>query len=892
MAFFSSAQSVQRDGFAALLCVPRCELFRLVVDGDLQDEGGWKSWERTEPGSLKTCFDALAFSLFFLDQSLSVDLILTVQRICSSHFYVMKRQGQTCVSSYLRTAIPGCFRSSLVQYDVSARMVTESGLVEFFKFLLQGSYRQYMQTQPYFEHLEYSGDLSYLPIDCPNGKRITINQQYLENIIQSAATDEEKNQLLATEAQRVIDSIAKKNATYNAPPISEPYFYEECVNALVTEFNTARVNFRTVDEKIAAIAKCMQLLERLHPFADCNGRTFECVILNYLLMQEPFSLPPTMFSYPGKMDFHSITEIVQLIKDGNEKVGSLINGNSRLFNFDSASLSAQDLADNDQNTQDLVNTLKQLSGQCGCSALLNMQHLVDQCSQLIAALLPADSDYMQWCELRSIRLLVQTPFVNQPVFSHGDSALTNLYRGVNNTQTNVILLDLIYNIRAMCVYNNDSQDVSMRGIVDSDRENCFKLIDQIAGLTGREIIIERHLDMIALQCSLKNSATNQQAISVLKDLLMQQCGLTEMGNMLQLPLREPKKLQEGLERLLSLFMAYNAVWQWKKKCNHEYRDKLLSFEYRVTDNKQLALIIIVLKNNCSVAVNRIKNYFANHGCSCSNVTIPPLNRPGIFFTVEDPEQLKASLNSNEANFLLPDLVNQYLLGEIQGEERSLVYQENYGLVEVLNYFWETLAIHTCKLKKFVTAIAKLLPDGTALTQAFNNFVHFACDKLLNIQTYPVSNEPVPKLGSVSDSESDSDSELDPKLINDFTELKTVQRHLTDCYKLLEEVNSHYMGKPQEFSHPESAMLQSGITRFDELKDIFYLNITSRLSSAGFFRLPSPGGNVSDFPYDDFLYCYLSKLLELREPLHASFSRCPLVTVANSETLFTSSISSP
>jgi hypothetical protein len=73
---------------------------------------------------------------------------------------------------------------------------------------------------------------------------------------------------------------------------------------------------------------CQQTLEfiknfsQLHPFEDCNTRTFCMLLLNHLLMKNGF--PPAILDDPNRFEFYSINEILHEVIQGMENTMALL----------------------------------------------------------------------------------------------------------------------------------------------------------------------------------------------------------------------------------------------------------------------------------------------------------------------------------------------------------------------------------------------------------------------------------------------------------------------------------------------------------------------------------------------------------------------------------------
>lgn len=85
-------------------------------------------------------------------------------------------------------------------------------------------------------------------------------------------------------------------------------------------------------ERILSIVRCIQKLERLHPFIDGNTRTFTGIMLNFLLIQQGF--PPALFYNPNISYGYADDELAAVVEEGMRRTLYLIDHpESLLFNL-------------------------------------------------------------------------------------------------------------------------------------------------------------------------------------------------------------------------------------------------------------------------------------------------------------------------------------------------------------------------------------------------------------------------------------------------------------------------------------------------------------------------------------------------------------------------------
>jgi len=89
-------------------------------------------------------------------------------------------------------------------------------------------------------------------------------------------------------------------------------------NELSNEYSKELEAAKTDEEKITAIVKFCQKIERRHFCCDGNIRTSVFCVMNMELVKQ--GLNPTMFNDPNDIDGHSVEEMVVLVKDGQKVV--------------------------------------------------------------------------------------------------------------------------------------------------------------------------------------------------------------------------------------------------------------------------------------------------------------------------------------------------------------------------------------------------------------------------------------------------------------------------------------------------------------------------------------------------------------------------------------------
>lgn len=106
-------------------------------------------------------------------------------------------------------------------------------------------------------------------------------------------------------------------------------FTADKVADLCHAYNEQIVKDVTCNEKIKTIVKFIQSSLQLHPFADGNIRTCY-ILLNRLLVEEGLSM--TLLANPYQLYGFSVTELVQIIKEGQQYCKDFLQGIVPNFN--------------------------------------------------------------------------------------------------------------------------------------------------------------------------------------------------------------------------------------------------------------------------------------------------------------------------------------------------------------------------------------------------------------------------------------------------------------------------------------------------------------------------------------------------------------------------------
>lgn len=97
---------------------------------------------------------------------------------------------------------------------------------------------------------------------------------------------------------------------------------EQYMQQIFDDFHKEIASTTSAEGKISIIAKHIQRIEQLHPFEDGNIRTCH-ILLNKLLSD--YGLPLSILFNPNKLDACSLSDVINMIKDGQAIYQQLIN---------------------------------------------------------------------------------------------------------------------------------------------------------------------------------------------------------------------------------------------------------------------------------------------------------------------------------------------------------------------------------------------------------------------------------------------------------------------------------------------------------------------------------------------------------------------------------------
>lgn len=104
----------------------------------------------------------------------------------------------------------------------------------------------------------------------------------------------------------------------------------EKIDGLFVKYYARIESAKSEDDRLAAMASLCLALEIFHVFADANARTIQCAMLSKLLIENNFS--PVILDNPRTFDegYFSISEMVELLKDGMKNFKKVVEQFSQI----------------------------------------------------------------------------------------------------------------------------------------------------------------------------------------------------------------------------------------------------------------------------------------------------------------------------------------------------------------------------------------------------------------------------------------------------------------------------------------------------------------------------------------------------------------------------------
>lgn len=297
-------------------------LFRYAMDWDKQCLiNGAKEWEKREPHSLENVLNAYAFAVTKIraHEKITVEDIKKIHKLCFD--------GKLGDQKELKCNIGGIFRGSNLEawrwyFDdlqqiaqpIAVKITKETASIEGLKALIQAhaEYPYNLLTQ-IDTNLTDEQNLHNL-INLLDKKKLYF-YVYYGNISKAEFRD-----LAELSAKASIPNLKTDLSGFKYFQINyQQNLTQAMTKALATMHKELAVAIKADNQrdKLAAIVKCIQRLELIHPFYDGNCRTFCMVLLNILLMQYGFN--PTLLDNPNKFDAHSVDELIELVRKGMER---------------------------------------------------------------------------------------------------------------------------------------------------------------------------------------------------------------------------------------------------------------------------------------------------------------------------------------------------------------------------------------------------------------------------------------------------------------------------------------------------------------------------------------------------------------------------------------------
>lgn len=306
---------------------PKSDFYRFMIDGVLhKEEGGWVEYGYREKGCITGLFDAFKFVLqeHFDDITVSPELIQKIHKTLAYPVRVVGYYDENPLE-------PGMFRTEdnglaypLIPLESKSHpgFCNSGGIDALRTFVAKYNAQESALIQPpisQFEVIERAKKRYY--------KTDAEYKQAYQNVVDAHKTLPDDSGHISYESLRHGKSWAFRPPYRNIP---------ELVDALCQEFNREIVSATDYDKKLEIIVSFVQELERIHPFADGNGRT-SYILLQRLLMQNGFL--PTILYNPNYIDGFNQSDLISEIKQGMMHTLALIkNPEERIFDYKTKSI--------------------------------------------------------------------------------------------------------------------------------------------------------------------------------------------------------------------------------------------------------------------------------------------------------------------------------------------------------------------------------------------------------------------------------------------------------------------------------------------------------------------------------------------------------------------------
>ncbi|KGP64197.1 hypothetical protein EP47_03840 [Legionella norrlandica] len=319
------------------------EIWRLYIDRERQYLG--KDAFEDEKGYMKGMLEAHKHMLSTLEKKLTPEYIQTLRAIAIN-------QVESLVSN--NTAFRD--KETGAVYGLTNSASSSEGIKEFIKnqytdpkypynlkecleksYLIRGLYPLPKPSSKGDIFKQMSKDTKYeqykiTPEDI-NG--LTTEEQQIYKKAMEGRRDNEKTALQRASAQTIVDYIEARiflgkiikdnllddlcNDIYDERPtliadISDNI--EARAGEIIEDYYKEKEAANDPDKKLTAIVNLVQRLEQLHPFGDANCRTFCMLLLNRELLNN--QMDPAMVKDPNNFDMQSKSELIDLVKEGQE----------------------------------------------------------------------------------------------------------------------------------------------------------------------------------------------------------------------------------------------------------------------------------------------------------------------------------------------------------------------------------------------------------------------------------------------------------------------------------------------------------------------------------------------------------------------------------------------
>lgn len=295
-----------RDVLDKLKQYPASDFYRFVVNGQLHSkEHGWVGYALREPGCVEGILEGFQCALEDITNvNLSVELLLNIHKNVTQK--ITFRNGPNhFFSGQFRNSVP---RFMLLDERFPFGYCNKEGLVEIIAFI---------------EKYDTEGA----------GLIFESEQEYERR--QSANPEQAKQEdIIFRSMKSEHERLSYQNLEREEPWIFRTPFPEHVpllVSKLLESYNHAIKRAESAEEKLDVIVSHVQELERIHPFADGNGRT-SYILLQRLLIQNGFL--PTIMANPNHLDGFDKHSVITEIKQGMLYTQALIdNPQANVFEY-------------------------------------------------------------------------------------------------------------------------------------------------------------------------------------------------------------------------------------------------------------------------------------------------------------------------------------------------------------------------------------------------------------------------------------------------------------------------------------------------------------------------------------------------------------------------------